>query len=102
MTRWRAQSAASTIEAATVFQVVAELHIIGRPTTIMMGDAFTLAHGELSAIGVVVNARPGNIVVRLDDGRTLHLRPRQALDSESGFSPPRGKLSSDWTVERVS
>jgi hypothetical protein len=102
MTRWRAQSIASTIEPATVFQVVAELHIVGRPTEIMMGDAFTLAHQQLSVDGVVVTARPGHIVMRLDDGRTLHLRPRQAVDRESGFDRPRGKLSSDWTVERVS
>jgi len=102
MTRWRAQSSAGQIEQATVFQVVAELHIVGRPTVIMMGDAFTLAYREASVDGVIVTTKPGHIVVRLADGRTLHLRPRQALDGESGFTRPRGKLSSDWTVERVS
>ena len=102
MTRWRAQSRGGQIEAATVFQVVAETHIVGRPTEIMMGDAFTLVLDQVSLDGVVVTARPGHIVMRLDDGRTLHLRPRQAQDRESGFDRPRGKLSSEWTVERVS
>ena len=102
MTRWRAHSNAQKIEAAMVLQVVAELYIVGRPTEIMMGDAFTIALDQSSVDGVVVTARGGHVVMRLDDGRTLHLRPRQALDSESGFARPRGKLSSDWTVERVS
>jgi hypothetical protein len=102
MTRWRAQSGADKIETATVFQLVAELHIVGRPTEIMMGDKFTVTPEPISAEGVVVTAKPGHIVVRLDDGRTMHLRPRRALDSESGFERPRGKLSSEWTVERVS
>jgi hypothetical protein len=102
MTRWRAQSTTGKIEVAAVFQVVAELHIVGRPTAIMMGDAFTLAHQTLSVDGVVVKARAGRVVMRLDDGRTLHLRPREALDRETGFVRPRGRLSSDWTVERVS
>jgi hypothetical protein len=102
MTRWRATSLASRIEATTVFQVVAELYIVGRPTGIMMGDAFTVAHQGRSVDGVVVTARPGHVVMRLDDGRSLHLRPRAASDSESGFPQPRGKLHSDWTVERVS
>ena len=102
MTRWRAQSGADKIETAPVFQVVAELHIVGRPTEIMMGDKFTVTPERISVEGVVVTAKPGHIVVRLEDSRTLHLRPRQALDSESGFERPRGKLSSEWTVERVS
>lgn len=102
MTRWRATSLAGRIEATTVFQVIAELYIVGRPTGIMMGDAFALAYQDKTVDGVVVTARPGHIVLRLDDGRTLHLRPREAADSESGFPQPRGKLHSDWTVERVS
>jgi hypothetical protein len=102
MTRWRATSLSSRIEAATVFQVVAELYIVGRPTGIMMGDAFTVVHQDQTVEGVVVTARPGHVVLRLDDSRTLHLRPREASDSESGFPHPRGKLHSDWTVERVS
>ena len=102
MTRWRAQSTAARIEAATVFQIVAEQHIVGRPTEIVMGDRYNVISEQISAEGVVVTAKPGHIVVRLDDGRILHLRPRQATDSESGFERPRGKLSSEWTVERVS
>ncbi len=100
MTRWRAQTIAEKIEAATVFQLVAEQHIIGRPTEIMMGDAFTVAD-KPGVQGVVVTAKPGHVIVRLDDGRMLHLRPRKAADAESGLERPRGKLSSDWTVERV-
>lgn len=102
MTRWRATTGAARIEAANVFQVVAELQIIGRPAQMMMGDAFTVAHEDQLAGGVIVTARPGHIVVRMEDGRTLHLRPRQAQDGESGLPPPRGKQASDWTVERVS
>jgi hypothetical protein len=102
MTRWRATTQATQIETATVFQVVAELQIIGQPAQMMMGDAFTVAQDERRAGGVIVTARPGHIVARMEDGRTLHLRPRQAQDRESGFPPPRGKQASDWTVERVS
>lgn len=102
MTRWRVQTLAEKIEAATVFQMVAEQHIVGRPTEIMMGDTFTVIPGKVSAQGVVITAKPGHVVVRLDDGRILHLRPRKAIDPESGFERPRGKLSSEWTVERIS
>jgi hypothetical protein len=102
MTRWRATTIATRIEAATVFQVVAELQIIGQPTQMMMGDRFTLTQETATAPGVIVTARPGHIVVRMEDGRTLHLRPRQAQDAESGVAPPRGKQASDWTLERVS
>lgn len=102
MTRWQGRSLASGLEAAAVFQLVAEMHIVGRPTQIMMGDAITLAPQAPSLGGVVTNARPGRVVMRLDDGRTLHLRPRDPTDSETGFSRPRGRVSSDWTVEWVS
>lgn len=102
MTRWRALTAATQIEVATVFQVVAEMHIVGRPTQMMMGDTFTVTQDQIRADGVLVTVRPGHVVVRMADNRTVHLRPRGALDASSGLPSPRGKPSSDWIVERVS
>ncbi len=103
MTRWRASSKLETLEVAGVFQVVAEMHIVGRPTHMVVGDAFTMAQADKPPdAGVIIAVPAGHIVVRMDAGRQLHLRPRRATDPESGFSPPRGKTSSEWVVERVS
>lgn len=103
MTRWRASTQSAAIDTAAVFQVVAEMHIVGRPTHMMVGDAFTMIKADDSHDGgTIVGVRAGHAIVRMDSGRTFHLRPRKAADPESGFPLPRGKPGSDWVVERMS
>ena len=103
MTRWRARTQSDVLEAAAVLQIVAEMHIVGRPTHMVVGDAFTLVRADDSKdAGTIVGVPAGHAVVRMDSGRTFHLRPRRGADPESGFPPPRGRPSSDWVVERMS
>ncbi len=69
----------------------------------VVGDAFTLVMADDSRdAGAIVGVLARHAVVRMDSGRTLHLRPRKEADPKSGFPPLRGKLSSDWIVERMS
>ena len=103
MTRWRANSKIADLDIALVFQVVAEMHIVGRPTQMVVGDAFTLMLADKPAdAGVIIGVPKGHVVVRMAGGRMLHLRPRRGTDPESGYPPPRGKISSEWVVERLS
>jgi len=103
MTRWLASTKSASVDVAAVFQLVAEMHIIGRPTHVAVGDAFIVLGSDQSRDpGVIVAVPSGHIVMRSDAGRTLHLRPRSGTDPESGFPPPRGKTSSEWVVERLS
>jgi len=100
MTRWRASTATGQVDVASVLQVVAEMHIVGRPTNMVVGDAFILTKPEES--GDIIGVPSGHIVARMDSGRTLLLRPRRGTDPESGLPPTRGKPSSEWVVERIS
>ena len=103
MTRWRARTLADVVATTVVLQVAAETHIVGMPTHMVVGDAFTLIAADDSGDpGTIVGVPAGHAVVRMDNGRTFHLRPRKAIDPESGLSPPRGRPSSDWVVERIS
>jgi len=78
------------------------MHIVGRPTNMVVGDAFILLGKETADdTGSIIGVPTGHIVVRLDGGRTLLLRPRKGTDPESGLPPTRGKPS-DWVVERIS
>ncbi len=103
MTRWRASTAAEHVEVASVVHVVPEMHIMGRPTNMVVGDAFILiGKSSVDDAGSIIGVPAGHIVARMDGGRTFLLRPRRATDPDSGLPPTRGKPSSDWIVERIS
>ena len=103
MTRWRASTAAERVDVASVVQVVPEMHIMGRPTNMVVGDAFILiGNTNVDDTGSIIGVPAGHIVARMDGGRTFLLRPRKFTDPDSGLAPPRGKPSSDWVVERIS
>lgn len=79
------------------------MHVVGRPTHMMVGDAFSLIEGSSShGTGVIIGVPAGHVVVRSDTGQTIHLRPRRSTDAPSGLPMPRGRTSSEWVVERMS
>ena len=103
MTRWRASTAAEPVDVTSVLQVVAEMHIVGRPTNMVVGDAFILVGKDNGGdTGSIIGVPSDHVVARMDGGRTFLLRPRKGTDPDSGLPPTRGRPSSDWVVERIS